>query len=245
MSGAVPGEHDRAVLYARLPVVATDRWWLDLASASPDGRVLELGAGTGRLTSAFVASGAEVTAVERDPAMLQVLRDRLEARATVVAADVVQLPPLGRFGLVALPSSLLNELPDAHSRQAALAGAAACCHPEGRVAIHVLGPWWLTRMPVRADGQLEPADGGPSVEVTVTAEGFDPRRGRRRATLTYRFPDGALLSDRLDAAVVSGGELELATAAAGLVVEASFGGDPPDDVPGEGPAWHLLCRLRD
>lgn len=242
MTRGRPDASERAELYRRLPLLEGDRWWLDLARASPDGRVLELGAGTGRLTSAFVEAGLEVTAVERDPAMLEVLRERVGHTATVIGRDATDLPRMAPFGLVVLPTSLLNELPDAAARLAVLASAATRCRPDGRVALHVLGPWWLVRIPMRSTGRLHPADGSPTVDVAVAAEEFDAWTGRRRAILSYRFADGTTLRDRLDAAVVTGGELELATTAAGLVIEARYGATPPVGGPDEGPAWHVVCR---
>ena len=56
--------------YARAAV----RWALEPA---PGLRVLDLGAGTGKLTATLVALGAEVIAVEPDPAMLTELRRAL------------------------------------------------------------------------------------------------------------------------------------------------------------------------
>jgi SAM-dependent methyltransferase len=235
----------RAALYARLPLLEGDRWWLDLAHRSPDGRVLELGAGTGRLTVAFVEAGCTVTAVEDDPDMLEVLSERVGHSATIVARDVTELPDLGRFGLVALPSSLLNELPDAASRRAVLAAAAACCRDDGRVALHLLGPWWLVQRTMRGTGRLHPADGGPPIDVLVDAGEFDAWRGRRRAQLSYRFADGTVFHDHLDAAVVTGGELEHAAEVARLVVSGRWGPQPPTDEPGvDQPAWHVVLRPR-
>jgi predicted RNA methylase len=63
-----------AVAYAEhRPDYAQDavRWALERA---PGPRVLDLGAGTGKLTSSLVALGVEVIAVEPDPAMLSELR---------------------------------------------------------------------------------------------------------------------------------------------------------------------------
>ncbi|MBO1418783.1 class I SAM-dependent methyltransferase [Streptomyces sp. FH025] len=72
--------------YAREAV----RWALE---AAPGPRVLDLGAGTGKLTATLVALGFEVTAVEPDPAMLAELRRSLPAaRALSGSAEAIPLP---------------------------------------------------------------------------------------------------------------------------------------------------------
>jgi SAM-dependent methyltransferase len=69
---------------------AAVRWALELA---PGPRVLDLGAGTGKLTATLVALGAEVIAVEPDPAMLTELRRALPAvRALPGSAEAIPLP---------------------------------------------------------------------------------------------------------------------------------------------------------
>jgi SAM-dependent methyltransferase len=82
-----------------------------------DGRILELGAGTGRLAVPLATAGHPVTAVDNDPAML----DRARARATAagvpeerlafVDADLLELelPDAGRyaFAFIALNSIML------------------------------------------------------------------------------------------------------------------------------------------
>lgn len=66
------------------------RWALERA---PGPRVLDLGAGTGKLTATLVALGAEVIAVEPDPAMLTELRRALPTvRALPGSAEAVPLP---------------------------------------------------------------------------------------------------------------------------------------------------------
>ena len=47
-----------------------------LAADSPGDRVLEIGAGTGALTAALVRAGADVTAFDLDPEMVEILRSR-------------------------------------------------------------------------------------------------------------------------------------------------------------------------
>ncbi len=69
---------------------AAVRWALEPA---PGRRVLDLGAGTGKLTATLVAMGAEVIAVEPDPAMLMELRRVLPAvHALPGSAEAVPLP---------------------------------------------------------------------------------------------------------------------------------------------------------
>ncbi|SCG39950.1 class I SAM-dependent methyltransferase [Micromonospora humi] len=69
---------------------AAVRWAL---RAAPGRRVLDLGAGTGKLTATIGAVGADVTAVEPDPAMLGELRRALpDARALPGSAEAIPLP---------------------------------------------------------------------------------------------------------------------------------------------------------
>ena len=69
---------------------AAVRWAVEPA---PGLRVLDLGAGTGKLTATLVALGAEVIAVEPDPAMLTELRRVLPAvRALSGSAEAIPLP---------------------------------------------------------------------------------------------------------------------------------------------------------
>lgn len=72
--------------YARAGV----RWALERASGP---RVLDLGAGTGKLTAVLVTLGAQVTAVEPDPAMLIELRRGLpDVRALEGSAEKIPMP---------------------------------------------------------------------------------------------------------------------------------------------------------
>ncbi|MFD5625804.1 class I SAM-dependent methyltransferase [Streptomyces sp. NPDC127072] len=72
--------------YARTAV----RWAIEPA---PGPRVLDLGAGTGKLTATLLALGAEVVAVEPDPAMLAELRRALPTvRALPGSAEAIPLP---------------------------------------------------------------------------------------------------------------------------------------------------------
>lgn len=69
---------------------AAVRWALEPA---PGPRVLDLGAGTGKLTATLVALGIDVVAVEPDPAMLAELHRTLPGvRALQGSAEAIPLP---------------------------------------------------------------------------------------------------------------------------------------------------------
>ena len=235
----------RAELYRRLPLTSADRWWVELARRSADGRVLELGAGSGRLSRALVAEGVEVVAVERDPAMLAALHEQVGGAVTIVDADVTELGDLGRFGVVVMPASLLNELATPGDRAATIARAAAACRSDGVVGMQLLGPWWLAALPATSMGHLVPADGSPPIEVVVDAAALDAWSGRRRATLTYRFDDGEMMRDHLDAAVVTPTELSAALDAAGLTMMEVWGVEPGvTPLTAGDTVWHVLAQPR-
>jgi SAM-dependent methyltransferase len=78
---------------------AAVRWALERA---PGSRVLDLGAGTGKLTATLGSLGAEVIAVEPDPAMLTELRRALPTvRALPGSAEAVPLPDASVDAVVA------------------------------------------------------------------------------------------------------------------------------------------------
>ncbi|MCF2530321.1 class I SAM-dependent methyltransferase [Yinghuangia soli] len=70
------------------------RWALDPAPRSgPVLRVLDLGAGTGKLTAVLAASGVDVVAVEPDPAMrAELSRELPDVRALAGNAENIPLP---------------------------------------------------------------------------------------------------------------------------------------------------------
>lgn len=75
------------------------RWAL---APAPGPRVLDLGAGTGKLTAMLVALGADVTAVEPDPAMLAELHRLLpEVRGMAGSAEAIPLPDASVDAVVA------------------------------------------------------------------------------------------------------------------------------------------------
>ena len=108
-----------------------------------DGPIIELAAGSGRLAVPLAAAGHDVTAVDRDPAMLARTRDRATAegvpdgRLELVEADLLDLsvpdPPRHALAFIALNSMTLLATRDA--QRAALGVLAAHLRPGGIAAV--------------------------------------------------------------------------------------------------------------
>ena len=208
--------------------------------------MLYLGCGTGRLALPLSRVADEVVAVDDDEAMLEVLRDRtppeLAPRLRIVHADAAALRLDETFGLVALPSSLLNGILDDERRAGVLAAAARHCRDDGEAVLQVLNPYWLARLDAPEAGVIEPRGGGAPIEVRIEPGELEAWEQRRRARLTYRFPDGAVLHDDLDALALTPRELRRSLDRAGLRIVERWGA-----VPGRqaldvaSPTWHLVC----
>ena len=88
--GAQAARYDRA--RPSYPAAALDLVLPRPAGKSTGRRILDIGAGTGKLTAALLGRGAEVVAVEPDPQMLAVLADRLpQVRAVAGSAERIPL----------------------------------------------------------------------------------------------------------------------------------------------------------
>jgi trans-aconitate methyltransferase len=110
--------------------------WLD---AQPGERILDLGCGTGDLTTRLVQVGAEVVGLDADPAMARAFEHRLPG-VPVVVADAQQpwptAPPFDRPFDAIFSNAALHWMPDAH---AVARSMAAALRPGGRLAAELGG----------------------------------------------------------------------------------------------------------
>jgi SAM-dependent methyltransferase len=148
------------------------------ALAGPHGRVLELGAGSGRLAVPLAGRGLEVWAVDASPAMLDRLRARPGAGAVrVVLDDMARLadPALGEsggFGVVLCAFNTLFNLTDAAAQRACLARVRDLLAPGGVLVVEAFVP------PAGSEGgaavsAVEPRHIGLD-EVVLTVSRLDP-----------------------------------------------------------------------
>jgi len=122
------------------------------------GRILELGAGSGRITIPLARDGHRVVAIDQSPAMLARLRARTEALGTAtrariepVAADLRTFRVPGRFPLVIAAFNVLEHLYTRVELDACLRRVALHLEPGGAFVFDVQLPdlAWLDRDPTR------------------------------------------------------------------------------------------------
>ena len=169
-------------------------------AARTGGPVLELAAGSGRVTVPLAEDGYEVTAVDIDSAMLGRLQRRREeaakaeprvrGRVHTVEADLIglELPGGPRFGLAILALNSILLLDSREAQGAALETMARHLAPGGVAVVDV----WLPAAHelARYDGRLsleyvrQDAETGMVVAKTASAE-HEATRGRVTLTAIY------------------------------------------------------------
>jgi SAM-dependent methyltransferase len=113
--------------------------WRKLAGISP-GAVLDIGAGTGRVTLDLARAPRQVTALDLDPDLLDALRERsvgLDVETVCADARSFELP-VRDFGLCLMPMQTIQLLSDATERAAFLRCALAHLRPGGLLACAIV-----------------------------------------------------------------------------------------------------------
>jgi SAM-dependent methyltransferase len=166
------------------------------------GEILELMAGTGRVTLPLARAGARLTAVDNSAEMLSLLRDKLaseELKADVQQMDVRGLRFSRRFDLILIPFHAFAELTCEDDQRQTLNGIYAHLEEGGRFICALHNP------PVRlrsADGQLKLIGSYPHPEGKLLVwlrQAYDPRRKLVDIAEFFEFysPTGEMTSRRL------------------------------------------------
>ena len=121
--------------------------WYRSRARESGGPVLELGAGTGRVTLAIADDGVEIHALDADRGMLDALESKLAARSadvrarvTTVHGDMRTFDLAGRFALIICPfRAFLHNVTEA-DQLACLARVRQHLRPSGRFAFNVFHP---------------------------------------------------------------------------------------------------------
>jgi SAM-dependent methyltransferase len=193
--------------YYDLVTAADDRLAGDIevyAGLAPTGgSVLELGAGTGRVSFALAARGLTVVGVDLAPAMLaQAMASRVTlptevaARAELRRGDMTALDLKRIFDLVICPYFTLAHVPTGAAWRNTFATAARHLEPGGRAAFH-LPRLEIMRLPMPAAPELpvldlplrEPGDDGRRLRLYVRERAFREAVGRLDQVIEYVLLD--------------------------------------------------------
>lgn len=116
--------------------------WRQLAGGWAPARILELGAGSGRVAAPLAQDGHDVTAIDASPTMLGLGCERMRAAGVrIVQSDMRSLPDgLGEFDLILCALGTFQHLLRRADQLAALESAARLLAPSGQLALDVTAP---------------------------------------------------------------------------------------------------------
>ncbi len=134
-------EYDNMVQYASRPP-ETDATVVGLLRLAPeDGRILELGVGTGRLAIPLAQAGREVHGVELDAEMIDGLRSKPGGdRIQVHLRDMALPVDAGSFDLIFIAFATLFSLPTQEDQVRCFVTAAEQLTERGRFVVEALVP---------------------------------------------------------------------------------------------------------
>jgi SAM-dependent methyltransferase len=167
---------------------------------SVEGQVLELTAGTGRLSLPLIEAGVKLTCVDSSNAMLEVLSRKLKKRglhADIICADVCRLSLPTQFELAILPFQAFMEIVGEENQRAALAAVFKCLAPGGRFICTLHNPAIRRK---QVDGLLRLVGQFPTEDGTLVVSGFEQGGTpvvSRQQFFEFFDGDGRLLEKRL------------------------------------------------
>lgn len=141
--------------------------------AQTTGPVLELMAGTGRLSLQLARAGARLTCVDASRGMLDVLSRKLQQHglhADVLCADICQLRVQTPFQLALLPFQSFMEILGEDRQRQALAAIHGCLAPGGRFVCTMHNP--AVRR-AQVDGTLRLVGSFPTPDGLLIVSGFE------------------------------------------------------------------------
>ncbi|GAA4025064.1 hypothetical protein GCM10023063_01670 [Arthrobacter methylotrophus] len=160
------------------------------AARKTTGPILELAAGSGRITRALLALGRPLTAVDSSPEMLQMLRERAATRSfnpqgvavDVIEADMSRLHVDDKFGCIVLGASSVTLL-SPEQRRELFRRVRDRLSPDGRFVLTVLDAEQSGQQPHDQGGTKAGYSVLDANSILFTIERRDPGNGTRHVTM--------------------------------------------------------------
>lgn len=225
-----------ATALARIGLLGDVAFYRDLA-VETGGPVLEVGAGTGRLTIPLARAGLAVIAVDLSVPMLQRLREKLGRetvevgkRVTPVVADASALSlPEQSFRLAIIPFNVLMLIPDFAAERRTLARVAAHLPAGSVLALDVMNPLVLPldaqTQPQASEPRRSPRSGNAYIKNSMHTRLDDAQVQRIHGWYDELLPDGRIHTTDYSFRwrIIFRYELELMLHEAGFTLEAVHG----------------------
>lgn len=203
-------------------------FWKGVAREHRGGRLLELGAGTGRVTELLAEEAEEVVAVDISPEMLRRARERLGDRRRVhlVEGDMTRIRFHRVFDAVVVANDPFVHLLGDDDRDAGIATAAAHLDVGGRLVLD--GLWFPPEKRERAatdEGVVIEREACEDDELVIRQEWrVEPDDPHYRARFEYRWEGTVLSVAEFRARIWTPGEVGRRLAMQGLAPASRWGG---------------------
>ncbi len=196
---------------------------LDALSGAPLRRVLDLACGTGIHALFFAEHGADVTACDLSPEMIDRARAaRPHPRIAYQVADM-RRPPSGPFGLALCLGNSLSLLPETDDMQACFQNTAAVLAPDGCFVLQVLNYANPALREPRQREETATFDGGEVLARKTLVPCGDRTTLRLEYTVTYAGRTEEVTTETMMLRHWSLENLHGAARAAGLSLESAHG----------------------
>lgn len=173
------------------------QFWLELAKRYP-GPVLELGCGSGRVSSAFAQHGFHLIGIDRDFNLLTFLRRinsaTLNNQIFLIQADFTHFNLAARFGLIIIPCNTFSSLTRT-GRLDTLKMVRRHLLPTGVFAVQMTNPLLLASLPVSGEPEVEEVFNHPvSGEAVQVSSSWQRTAGQMTVSWFYDLlsDDGAV-----------------------------------------------------
>lgn len=206
-------------------------FWAGLASTI-EGRIAEVGCGTGRIAVPLASGGYDVTGIDPSAGMLELARQRAAAEdATVewIEGDATAVAEHGPFGLVLLAADVFLNCADAEEQIAWLTAAREAAGEDGFVALDVPGPaMWLNPALDNQPVLVYSGDDGEGAHLDVwqvTADDLAVQERLLRVIYDHLATDGTVRRSYSEHVLryVYPAEAELLLTASGIEITAAYG----------------------